>query len=99
MRCLVTLALLLVAGSVSAQGQAARALTANQRLISQYAELGVKGQHEEQMKFWAPDAVNNGRPMRPEMIRVILEDIYRTFPDYRSEVVESVAIDDLVITL
>jgi predicted ester cyclase len=99
MRCLVTLALLLVAGSVSAQGQAARALTANQRLISQYAELGVKGQHEEQMKFWAPDAVNNGRPMRPEMIRVILEDIYRTFPDYRSEVLESVAIDDLVITL
>jgi predicted ester cyclase len=51
------------------------------------------------MKFWAPDAVNNGRPMRPEMIRTILEDIYRTFPDYRSEVLESVAIDDWVITL
>lgn len=51
------------------------------------------------MTFWAPDAGNNGRPLRPDMIRVILEDIYRTFPDYCSEVVESVAVDDLVITL
>jgi predicted ester cyclase len=96
---LTTLALVLLASSVTAHEPATRTLTPNQRLIAQYAELGVKGKHEEQMKFWAPDAVNNGRPMRPEMIRIILEDIYRTFPDYRSEVLESVATGDLVITL
>jgi predicted ester cyclase len=71
----------------------------NVALIREYAELGRRGEYEKQATYWSSDAVNNGRPMQPAMIRTILEDIYRTFPDYRSEVVETIAKGDLVVTL
>jgi predicted ester cyclase len=68
-------------------------------ILRRYAELGRSGQYDKQAEFWSNDAINNGRPMRPEFIRIILEDIYRTFPDYRSEIVETIELGDTVVTL
>jgi para-nitrobenzyl esterase len=71
----------------------------NAELLRQYQDHGRRAEHEKQATFWSPAAINNGRPMKPEMIRVILEDIYRTFPDYESRLVETKAIGDTVVTL
>jgi predicted ester cyclase len=71
----------------------------NTEILRQYGELGRSGQYDRQAGFWSNDAVNNGRPVRPELIRTILEDIYRTFPDYRSEVVETLEQGDIVVTM
>lgn len=37
--------------------------------------------------------------MKPEMIRTILEDIYRTFPDYYSELKQSLEQGDTIVTM
>jgi len=71
----------------------------NIELLKQYGELGKRGDHAAQAAMWAPDAINNGRPMKPDMIGIILSDIYRTFPDYQTEIVERKAVGDTVITL
>jgi predicted ester cyclase len=96
-RCLL-LVFALLSAPLLAQDKAADQHP-NQQLIREYTELGRNGQYERQMGFWAQDAVNNGRKVRPEMIRTTLEDIYRTFPDYRSEIEQSVAVGDLVVNL
>jgi predicted ester cyclase len=91
--------LLLACTSAMAQSPPASQEARNIQLIKQYAELGKRGEHAAQAAFWSGDAVNNGRPMKPEMIGVILTDIYRTFPDYDSEVIEQRAVGDTVVTL
>jgi predicted ester cyclase len=69
-------------------------------LVRQYREFGVQGQYEKQAAMWASQAFNNGRVgVSPEMIRTTLEDIYRTFPDYKSEWIETMVHGDTVITL
>jgi predicted ester cyclase len=71
----------------------------NLALLKQYAELGRRGDYAAQAAMWAPDANNNGRPTSFDEIRAQLEDIHRTFPDHRSQAVETVVKDDLVIVL
>jgi predicted ester cyclase len=99
MRLLATALLVLTA--VSAQAQAPETAEANRNveLLAKYYEHGKRGEHDQQSSFWAKDAVNNGRPMKPEAIRTILEDIYRTFPDYQSTVLEMRALGDTVVAL
>ena len=46
---------------------------------------------------WAEDAQNFGRPAGPERIQLVLEDILATFPDYHMEIVEMVAVGDVVV--
>jgi predicted ester cyclase len=46
---------------------------------------------------WAEDAQNFGRPAGPERIQLVLEDILTTFPDYHMEIVEMVAVGDVVV--
>jgi len=71
----------------------------NLALLKQYGELGRKGDYAAQAAMWAPDAINNGRPMSIDEIRSQLEDIHRVFPDHRSSAVETTASGDLVIVL
>lgn len=84
---------------VQAQDAPADAARTKIEVLRRYAELGRSGRYDKQAEFWSNDAINNGRPMRPEFIRTILEDIYRTFPDYRSEIVETIELSDTVVTL
>jgi predicted ester cyclase len=54
---------------------------------------------EEYADCWAPDAINNGRPVKKEFIRIIMEDIRRTFPDYHSEVIQRVVQGETIVTM
>src|SRR5690349_21546842 len=58
--------------------------TRNLALLRQYGDLGRSGDYAAQAAMWAPDAINNGRPMSIDEIRSQLEDIHRVFPDHRS---------------
>jgi predicted ester cyclase len=71
----------------------------NLEVLKRYGELGRQEKFQEQAALWAPDALNNGRPVTPGEIRAQLEDLHRTFPDLRSETLETTASGDLVITL
>ena len=71
----------------------------NLALLEQYGELGRRGDYAAQARLWAPDAVNNGRPMSIDEIRAQLEDIHRVFPDHASIAIETTASGDLVIVL
>jgi predicted ester cyclase len=71
----------------------------NLALLKQYGEHGRRGEHAQQAGMWAPGAVNNGRQVSIEDIRSQLEDIHRTFPDHRSEALETTVSGDTVIVL
>ena len=43
--------------------------------------------------------MNNGRSMKKSFILGIMKDIRRTFPDYRSAVVEQIAQGDTIVTM
>lgn len=73
--------------------------TRNLALLKRYGELGRANDHAAQAAMWAPDAINNGRPMDNEEIRSQLEDLRRAFPDLASTTLETTAKDDLVIVL
>jgi predicted ester cyclase len=71
----------------------------NLEVLNHYADLGRQGDYTHQSALWAPDASNNGRAVTIGEIRTQLEDLHRTFPDLRSETLETTASGDLVITL
>ena len=68
-------------------------------LLKEYGELGRRGDYAGQARMWAPDAINNGRPMSVDEIRAQLEDIHRVFPDHASTAIETTVSGDLVIVL
>ena len=49
------------------------------------------------LQSYAPDAKNHGRVSGRDGPRRVLEDIYTTFPDWRMEIVEMIAVDDSVV--
>lgn len=71
----------------------------NLALLKTYAELGRRGDYAAQAALWAPDAINNGRPMSLSEIRSQLEDLHRAFPDLSSDTLETTAQGNLVIVL
>jgi len=71
----------------------------NLEVLKRYAELGRAGDYAAQATMWAPNARNNGREVTISEIRAQLEDLHRTFPDLRSEMLETTVSGDLVITL
>lgn len=94
----IALALLLLAPA-SFAADATDEPAPNLALLKQYGELGRKNDFAAQAAMWAPDAINNGRPMDNEEIRSQLEDLRRAFPDLSSTTVETTASGDLVIVL
>ena len=71
----------------------------NLEVLKRYGELGRQGDYAQQAAMWAPNARNNGREVTIAEIRSQLEDLHRTFPDLRSETLETTASGDLVIML
>jgi predicted ester cyclase len=69
----------------------------NQQVIRQNLEKINRGDAKGAAADWAEDAQNFGRPAGPERIQRIREDITATFPDYHMEVVEMVAVGDVVV--
>ena len=76
-----------------------RTAPSKQELLQQYGELGRAGHYAEAAALWATEATNNGRRVSPDRIAVTLEDIYRTFPDYRSERLETFEQGDMLVSM
>lgn len=55
-----------------------------------------RGEWRAAADFFAENARNHGEKVGREGVRAVLEDIFTTFPDWRMEILESVASGDLV---
>jgi hypothetical protein len=71
----------------------------NLALLKQYYEFGKTRDHESQARMWAPAASNLGHQTDMVATRLALEDIHRTFPDYRTEPLETRAVGDTVVQM
>jgi predicted ester cyclase len=100
MRFLVLVpALLLVSFHAHGEGPPSGETARNLEVLKRYGELGRQGDTAQQAALWAPGALNNGRVVTVDDIRAQLEDLRRTFPDLRSETLETTALGNLVIVL
>jgi predicted ester cyclase len=96
---IVTLFVIIIATPILAQEVGGDPASRNREILRQYSELIRSGQYDRAAAFWSSDAINNGRPMKPDAIRTILEDMFRIFPDYRSEVMETLVQGDAIVTM
>jgi predicted ester cyclase len=96
---LILLTLLLGAQGVYGASPQREETDRNLEVLKRYGEVGRHRDYAQQAAMWAPHALNNGRPVTPDDIRSQLEDLHRTFPDLRSEILETVASGDFVIVL
>ncbi len=74
-----------------ALGQATDEVKRNQDIIRQHHERLNRGDVQAAILDYALDAKNHGRTVGREGLRLVLEDIYTTFPDWRMEIEEMVA--------
>jgi predicted ester cyclase len=76
----------------------------HQNVTAQNIEV-VRAEHEKfnrsdwqgAAEYFAEDTRNFGIPVGKKGLRMVLEDIYRTFPDWRMEIVDIIAVDDSVV--
>jgi predicted ester cyclase len=94
---ITTIALLTLAFGTSLAAQPASQSPA--AWIERCVEHANQNRLDDYFACWAPDATNNGRSMKKEMIKSIMEDIRRTFPDYHSQVIETVVQGDTIVTM
>ena len=69
----------------------------NRNVIGQHHEHLNRGDVKTALQNYAEDTKNHGRPVGREGLRRVLEDIYTTFPDWRMEAVETIAVGDSVV--
>jgi len=62
-----------------------------------FFESSNRNDIEGMLSDLAGDAKNFGRPVGREGFRMVLNDIFTTFPDWHVEVVEMIAKDDSVV--
>lgn len=72
---------------------------ANEAFLTGCGKLANQGRLEEYADCWADEATNNGRVVKKERIRITMEDIRRTFPDYHSDIQDKVVQGDTIVTL
>jgi predicted ester cyclase len=80
-----------------APGQGTDEVKRNEEVIRQHHERLNRGDLQGAILDYAEDAKNHGRPVGRDGLRLVLEDIYTTFPDWRMEIVEIVAAGDAVV--
>ena len=71
--------------------------TRNQGVIRQNLERINSGDAKAAAAHFADDTKNFGRPVGREGIQRTLDDIFVTFPDWRMEILEMVAVGDVVV--
>lgn len=80
--------------SVEANATARR----NAEIVRRYLDAVNRHDVEAAANFYADDTVNHGIPVGRSGVRRVLTDIFMTFPDWRMEIVDLVAVgDDVVI--
>jgi predicted ester cyclase len=80
-----------------AYGQTLDEASRNRETIRQHHERLNRGDVDAAVLDYAVEAKNHGRPVGREGLRLVLEDIYATFPDWRMEIVEMIADGDSVV--
>ena len=69
----------------------------NEDVVLRATEAMNRADLTSYVSYFAEDTKNFGRPIGRDGIRVRIEDIFNTFPDYRHDIIEVVASDDSVI--
>jgi predicted ester cyclase len=69
----------------------------NKETIRRQIEKWTNWNSEEIAADFAEDARNHGEPVGRDGIRIVIEDIWRTFPDFRGEILEIVAEAETVV--
>ena len=69
----------------------------NQEIVIHCYENFNRGEIDTALMAFAKDASNHGFKVGCEGFKFVLEDIYRTFPDCRFEILEMTAGDDNVV--
>src|SRR2546428_3049161 len=69
----------------------------NENVARHFFESSNRNDIEGMLSDLTEDAKNFGRPVGREGFRMVLNDIFTTFPDWHVEVVEMVAKDDSVV--
>ena len=69
----------------------------NREIIRLLHEKLNQGDLETSLEYIAPDAFNHGMKVGREGFRMVLEDIYATFPDWNFEIAEMVEAGDTVV--
>ena len=78
-------------------GQTIEHAAANKAVIHQHHERLNRGDRKAALQDYAEDTKNHGRPVGREGLRRVFEDILTTFPDWRMEIVETIAAEDSVV--
>lgn len=70
----------------------------NKAIIRRLLAAQERGDIEEWIGLWASDARSQGRPMTPEVLRLVFTSLHTAFPDRHHEIVHLVAEGDLVVS-
>lgn len=88
---------LVLAAPLLTLAQTVEQLATNKAIIVQHHDRLNRGDVEAALDQYAEDAKNHGRPVGRDGLRRVLADIFTTFPDWRMEIVETIAADDSVV--
>src|SRR5262245_40459764 len=97
MRTTLILAVSALLGPLPAVAQSAAVETQNRDVIRRFYEAINRGDAKAAAAEFAEDAKNFGRPVDRKGIEDRLIDIFRTFPDWRMEILETVSSGDVVV--
>jgi len=94
--------IVLAAAALALSAGASRAAPTNQEkeneaVVLRATEAMNRGDLAAYVSYFAEDMKNFNQPIGREGIRVRIEDIFKTFPDYRHDIIEVVASGDSVI--
>jgi predicted ester cyclase len=88
---------LLTVNAATSQSQSTDQEKQNQEVIRRATESMNRGDLKGYVSYFAEDTKNFDQPIGREGIRVRIEDIFTTFPDYRHDIVEMIARADSVV--
>lgn len=94
---LILLTILVIPVSITTLAQTGQLEERNKDVVLKYQERINSGDANGAVKYISNDMKNFGRVVGPDGVRAVLNDVFTTFPDWRAETVEIVAIGDAVI--
>jgi predicted ester cyclase len=83
--------------SLSALSQTADIGEANKKVILKYQERINNGDAKGAVEYISDEMMNFGRKAGKKGVELVLNDVFTTFPDWKAETLEIVAVGDAVI--
>jgi|HubBroStandDraft_1064217.scaffolds.fasta_scaffold14528_2 predicted ester cyclase len=97
MKTAIRMLFLLLAGTFAASAAESDTGAENVAVVRQYHDALNRSDWKSATQYFAVDSRNFGNPAGRPVISRILEDIYRTFPDFRLIIVDAVSQGDVVV--